>query len=1047
MPTSGYSFTSQEITVRFRAPYISESLNQQFRGIVSAGVYEGFNPQVSGTPLHIELATDPSGRSSAVAVSDLNPTTSVSVHVAGTIDLDLSAYASKTVAVCVDLHYAFPADTTGTVNIYDLGTETVPATSCVLAKVVVPAAGLIPAANINIDDRSFPFLSRGRDATPMVSVVRNGAPYLTHDLVGLPDFWDSASLTAMTYIASNAVLAPSGFNLAFRAQKNAAGLGSVSGTLLQKIGLPVPTNRRLRLTVAFRPSVVPSVGNPVLSATITDAAGVTITTVTLQLDSAVVGVWETYSTTVQLPAVTTTAAVVKEVFVQCSAVSYTTVGVNAPIFDIADVDLQLEQHGPATDAIPEISGESHHTKVRLYEDAFPGAEYADLTYGSGETVLSSSVPGAGHTFRVEGNEIVEQNLTVLGSTNIGVVFASSLDAPAPVDSGPIAIGPVNATEVTLGRATKNVRVVDTLLVNTTLNPDLAKLHIDGPITVSSALFHGRPGPSSTFLFDLPDGGEGFSFSSNANFLELKTPDAALAGLPIVARTSVQYLGVVSFDRLGSALDTRAAIRFSTNDTTTGLDVRATLNPDNSFVIGREDGVVLGGTPPGGTIRGTDRAGTVDSIGGTLTLRGGASTGTAVGGDLVFQTSPVGGVSGTAVNAPVTRLTIADTGVATFTNQLNQSGGSANLTTGSFGASISSTTGNIFVQASLGGNVSVSAGGVGTAQLRTTGTGDATVITVGAADAVVQATGGGNVLLSATALTSGIVLFAGGALPAASPGDVLLGNALGSGGVSLFAGGTPSAPASNELKMGSAGSISLLTTNAFGKIGLTAAGVGITLTTTGAAADIDVTSTSRIKLDATTTVEISSGGTSDVIITAADDIQAIASGDVVVTAASGPINLGGLFKVRNIAAGTSVSIEGAVTKQTADESIDDATISLPVINLLAGTYEFKAVVGIETGAATNKVDLKIDAASGLTVGSAVNTTTSDTVAGSVTPLLFSGGSVTFPGVLQSSSDQVRMVEGVIQFTISSAVTCSVIHAGNPSTLKRGSFFRFLQIFTT
>jgi hypothetical protein len=482
MPTSGYSFTSQEITVRFRAPYISESLNQQFRGIVSAGVYEGFNPQVSGTSLHIELATDPSGRSSAVAVSDLNPTTSVSVHVAGTIDLDLSTYASKTVAVCVDLHYAFPADTTGTVNIYDLGTETVPATSCVLAKVIVPAAGLIPAANINIDDRSFPFLSRGRDATPMVSVVRNGAPYLTHDLVGLPDFWDSASLTAMTYIASSAVLAPSGFNLAFRAQKNAAGLGSVSGTLLQKIGLPVPTNRRLRLTVAFRPSVVPSVGNPVLSATITDAAGVTITTVTLQLDSAVVGVWETYSTTVQLPAVTTTAAVVKEVFVQCSAVSYTTVGVNAPIFDIADVDLQLEQHGPATDAIPEISGESHHTKVRLYEDAFPGAEYAQLTFDGATTLLTSSLLPAAHTFQIDGNLVVTDNFTVGGDT-----FLSSIDAPAPVDSGPVTIGAVNATEVVIGRAGKNVKVVDTLLVNTVLNPDSAKLFVVGDFSVQGGL--------------------------------------------------------------------------------------------------------------------------------------------------------------------------------------------------------------------------------------------------------------------------------------------------------------------------------------------------------------------------------------------------------------------------------------------------------------------------------------------------------------------------------------------------------------------------------
>jgi len=402
MPTSGYNFTAQQITVRFRAPYISESLNQQFRGIVSAGVYEGFNPATSATPMHITLATDLSGRSSALAVSDLDPTTSVGVHLVGDLDLDLSAYFSKTVAVCIDLSYAFPADTTGVVNVYDLGTETVPATSCVLAKVIVPAAGVIPAANISCDSRSFPYLSRGRDATPMVSVVRNGAPYLTHNLVGVPDFWDSASLVGMTYIASNAVLAPSGFNLTFRARKNVAGLGSVSGVLRQKIGLPIPANRRLRLTVAFRPTVVPSVGNPVLSATITDAAGVTITTATLQLDSAVVGVWETYSTTVQLPAVTTTAAVVKEVFVQCSGVSYTTVGVNAPIFDIADVDLQLEQHGPATDAIPEISGESHFTKTRHYADAFPGAAFSQITFNGTTTLLDSSIAPAAHEISLVG---------------------------------------------------------------------------------------------------------------------------------------------------------------------------------------------------------------------------------------------------------------------------------------------------------------------------------------------------------------------------------------------------------------------------------------------------------------------------------------------------------------------------------------------------------------------------------------------------------------------------------------------------------------------
>jgi len=992
MPTSGYSFTSQEITVRFRAPYISESLNQQFRGIVSAGVYEGFNPQVSGTPLHIELATDPSGRSSAVAVSDLNPTTSVSVHVAGTIDLDLSAYASKTVAVCVDLHYAFPADTTGTVNIYDLGTETVPATSCVLAKVIVPAAGLIPAANINIDDRSFPFLSRGRDATPMVSVVRNGAPYLTHDLVGLPDFWDSASLTAMTYIASSAVLAPSGFNLAFRAQKNAAGLGSVSGTLLQKIGLPVPTNRRLRLTVAFRPSVVPSVGNPVLSATITDAAGVTITTVTLQLDSAVVGVWETYSTTVQLPAVTTTAAVVKEVFVQCSAVSYTTVGVNAPIFDIADVDLQLEQHGPATDAIPEISGESHHTKVRLYEDAFPGAEYADLTYGSGETVLSSSVPGAGHTFRVEGNEIVEQDLTVLGSTNIGTVFASSLDAPAPVNSGPIAIGPVNATEVTLGRATKNVRVVDTLLVNTVLNPFSAKVSIDG------GLFQ--------------TGGR-ISLDAGVSPLYMQTS----SGDVTIEAATTGYVEVI---------------------TDTGpITIQSFSN--SASLIGATGALVWSGTALPPVFTGDTMIGSELGVGGVSIFAGGQPPNAPMNALLISALTTVN-IGSAILPAAVVEAIDIDIAASTGDALLRSASGGIVVATGTPPTPVA---GDILIRAaSAGGDVEVRSL-LGNVSLQASN-GDAAVLT-GFGDVTIGAFVG-NVVVGSLS-NGGLSLYAGSA-PAIGPfGSTQL---VGRAGVVIFAGdAAPPAPTDDDIRLSSEGSISLLTNSAsiFDGISLTAAGFGVTLTTTGAAADIDVTSAKRIKLDATTTVEISSGGTSDVIITAADNIQAIASGDVVVTAASGPINLGSLFKVRNIVAGTSVSIEGAVTKQTDNAAIEDATIHLPVINLLAGTYEFKAIVGIKTGAASNKVDLKIDAASGLTVGSAVNTTTSDTVAGSVTPLLFSGVSVTFPGVNQSSSDQVRMVEGVIQFTVSSAVTCSVIHAGNPSTLKRGSFFRFLQIFTT
>ena len=1009
MPTSGYVFTNQEITVRFRAPYISESLNQQFRGIVPAGVYEGFNPQVSGTPLHIDLATDPSGRSSAVSVSDLNTTTSVSVHLTGVVDLDLSAYASQTVAVCIDLSYAFPADTTGTINVYDLGTEAIPATSCVLAKVVVPAAGLIPAANISLDDRSFPFLARGRDATPLVSVVRNGAPYLTHDLVGLPDFWDSASLTAMTYIASNAVLAPSGFNLTFRARKNAAGLGNVSGILSQKIGLPIPTNRRLRLTVAFRPTVVPSVGNPVLSATITDAAGVTITTVTLQLDSAVVGVWETYSTIVQLPDVTTTAAVVKEVFVQCSAVSYTTVGVNAPIFDIADVDLQLEQHGPATDAIPEISGESHHTKVRLYEDAFPGAEYADLTYGSGETVLSSSVPGAGHTFRVEGNEIVEQDLTVIGSTNIGIVFASSLDAPAPVNSGPIAIGPVNATEVTLGRATKNVRVVDTLLVNTVLNPFSAKVSIDGGLYQTGGRISLDAGVSPLYM--QTSSGDVTIEAATTGYVEVITDTGPITIQSASGRADMLgAAGVVLWS--GTALppvftgDTMIGSELGVGGVSIFAGGQPPNAPMNALLISALTTVNIGSAIlPAAVVEAID----IDIAAST----GDALLRSASGGIVVATGTPPAPTAGNVIiqadSAGTMLVRATGTGTAAFSSN------SGTVTIGSTSGQIGVFTigGNLSMGTFLGG-VSIFAGGAVPVPAANT-------LLLGAADDIDVTTAGasGLVRMGGSAVGSGVVIFTGGALPAGSPGDMLLGNALGSGGVSIFAGGTPPAPATNELQMGSASNFFLTSGNQF-------------------------------TVTAATSVTLTSGGGNPITLQSVGTLNLNADGPVNIATGvpGGVISLDGIIRTRKAAGGVAFDIDGAVTHITTTTNIvDPGSTAFPTISLLRGIYNIKAMVFVDpTG--TSSLDLTIAASTGNIQGFLVNSLLEDSATHNEKLVYFSGAmSQTFVYNIGTSANAARVLDGTIEFLSDCTVTCTLTIAGNDVSLKRGSFFRFFMIRAT
>ena len=774
MPTSGYNFTAQEITVRFRTPYISETLNKQFRGIVSAGVYEGFNPTIAPSPLHILLAVDPSGRSSALAVSALNASTSVGVHLVGDVDLDLSAYFSKTVAVCIDLSYAFPADTTGVINVYDLGSETVPATSCVLAEVVVPAAGLIPAANININNRSFPYLSRGRDATPLVSVVRNGGPFLTHDLVGLPDFFDPDTAGLITFAASSAVLAPSGYNLTIEARKTLAGISLLTGGFLQKIGLPVPANRRLRLSAAYRPVVAPTLGTPILSAVITDRDGNLITTVSLPLDSLIVGVWATYETTVMLPAVTTTAVVVQEVRIDCTGVQFTVGAPNSPIFNIANIDAQLEQAGPATDVLPEISGESHFTKTRHYADAYPGAAYSEITFDGAETLLTSTLPTLSHTFHVNGN------LTVDGSTTLGTIFANTLDTPAPVDATSLTVGGTNALSVLIGRALRNTEVKGVLLVGTATNPDSAQLHVLGNETISGTHLRVRSGVG--FPFNLTSmTGTGFTYTGGLH----------------------TFVGALS--QSGGPINLLPASNHDINIKTLQGDITVEVTGAGQIDILTDSNVINIGSSTSD----------INIFAGGVSLLGGSSGATVWAGNspptyvntLVSIGSELGtrGVSIFAGGPPplpaVNSMLIGATDDIVITSM----GAAGVIQITALGAS-----GDVTIAA--GRNASLAAAGTGNATLSASGSGNVTLSTIG-----------GNLI--AGSLLGGMVIFVGGFVPPASAGDVLIGNALASGGVSIFAGGTPPAPFTNNLRLGAVSAVAIESTTS--GVAINAVGAGIT----------------------------------------------------------------------------------------------------------------------------------------------------------------------------------------------------------------------------
>ena len=484
MPTSGYSFTSSQISVRFRAPYITSSINQQYRGIVAAGVYEGFDAAPSVNELGLDLNIGPSGRSSAVVSSSLDAEAHVTVHLTSDLEVDLTAFASKTVAVAITGSYAFPSETSATVNVYDLATESPAASDCVLAEVDVPASGVIPAENIRLTNRTLPWDSRGRDATPMVSAVRNGGPLLAPSATGMPDFWEQEDVASeVVFDSSDAQTAPSGFNLSFRARKVVTGAGSVTGSLVQPIGLPIPAGRRVRLKAAYWPTVVPSSGTPVIRAVFSDFAGVLTATTELTLDGTTTGAWETYETFVALD-VGTAPTVLKELRVDVTGVSYTVAGANSPIFYLADLDVQVEQVGTATDVLATQSGESHHTKVRVYEGAYPSAANVSLTFsqpsaGEYETALTPSIFPPSHTFRIGGNTQIDNDLTVLGSANIGLVFVNSLDTAAPPPALELNLGPTNATGVNISKVGAQTRVKGTLRVDQAVT-------IDGSLDVITA---------------------------------------------------------------------------------------------------------------------------------------------------------------------------------------------------------------------------------------------------------------------------------------------------------------------------------------------------------------------------------------------------------------------------------------------------------------------------------------------------------------------------------------------------------------------------------
>jgi hypothetical protein len=198
MPTTTYSFVSTEISFRFKETGISQSINRGKAIALPRGILKGFVLGSSATPLFVQAKTHVNPLTSAAqesaamlyvtasgvvsAATEVANDTALTIRTSNTINVDLNAYANQTVVIGLYGYYiangATGPSTTAEIRVYTAAeyaglSNTDRLTFVPMGTVVVPAAGVIPAANISPLNRMEAWENAAIGALPWVPILNN----------------------------------------------------------------------------------------------------------------------------------------------------------------------------------------------------------------------------------------------------------------------------------------------------------------------------------------------------------------------------------------------------------------------------------------------------------------------------------------------------------------------------------------------------------------------------------------------------------------------------------------------------------------------------------------------------------------------------------------------------------------------------------------------------------------------------------------------------------------------------------------------------------
>lgn len=264
MPTILSTLADTEIRMRYREPFLTEGLDLKLAVNTPPGIYRGFRLTTSGSALTVGVLGD-SVFADHAAVYQAGTGHSLTIRrVGSTFNFDLSGYASKTVVLAIYCTYLLGSPTTGEFRAYELSpTDEFTGAAerpelVVIGTVVVPAAGLIPAANITHARRVSAWATVAPEATTWHPVIENGS------------FEWADNTQSYPHAMANWEIGTGPTNGSFRASDGFAGhTGSkalqlnvtaspVSAFVTQRVLYPVPSGRLVRVVLWVRSLIAPT---------------------------------------------------------------------------------------------------------------------------------------------------------------------------------------------------------------------------------------------------------------------------------------------------------------------------------------------------------------------------------------------------------------------------------------------------------------------------------------------------------------------------------------------------------------------------------------------------------------------------------------------------------------------------------------------------------------------------------------------------------------------------------------------------------------------